>query len=407
MTFVQVIGGVPARSETANLDTLTARGHLLPERTLYVIVPAEVAVHCWLAVPPARRRRDRLRAVPYVLEDVLASDVESLHIVTGLVGTETSIEAIGIDARWLHGWINALAARGLCADEAYAEGQLVRDPVHALMHLVIDGSRWLFRCPTAGVAGACDSQAAPEIVARMLAAPDLSGPIACVHAGPDDAPPEWLKALASDAAALDVVDVSSACAAPLTQAWLAAQAAASPPTVGLLQGRFAQAARGAARIQIERGLNVVAAAAALLIAFNVGLGLWQDSQADHQRARAVDLFRKAFPAETRVVDLRRQVNAQLRLLEAAPRPTALQRLAQTLTPLSADGSTEDRGVQSLVYTATSDKLEASILFPNVDAADRFRSAFTDAAWQAQLLTTEDSEGAVLASFVWKGPEASP
>ena len=134
-------------------------------RHLRVLVPG-AAVTLARADIPSRSLKKVLQAVPFVLEDRLAEDVETLHFAVGVHADGGYAVAIVARAR-MQQWLNELSAAGLVPTELVPDmlGLPVRD---ATLVVALDGSRVLARFPDGG-GFVTDLSLAPLLLQKQLA----------------------------------------------------------------------------------------------------------------------------------------------------------------------------------------------------------------------------------------------
>jgi len=83
----------------------------LPGRQVIVLVPAERIILARVAVPTTNRQR-QLQAVPYLLEDLLANDVEQLHFALGSY-QDGEVTVAAVAHQQMRDWMERLAEAGI------------------------------------------------------------------------------------------------------------------------------------------------------------------------------------------------------------------------------------------------------------------------------------------------------
>ena len=224
-----------------------------------MLVPAESVL--LLETPNVAGQRVQLaKAVPFALEDRLASPVEDMHFAL-TSSTQGAIAVAAVARETLRGWLGAFAALGICPDVMIPETLALPCAADATT-LLIDGERALLRSAPAQ-ASVCE-------VASLLG---------------------WLEA--SRPAVLEVFDFRAAAPLPLSNvlryherqrdplAFFAANLPADPG-LNLLQGEFAAQHR---QVPAQRLWRVAAllVAAALLLGLVWSFGDWLHLRAESAR----------------------------------------------------------------------------------------------------------------------------
>jgi general secretion pathway protein L len=317
-----------------------------------VLVPAEDVL--LLDTPRLTGGRAQvLKALPFALEDQLASPVEELYFaVPDRLDSERIAVAVVARAT-LRTWLERLAADGISADALYADTQAM--PVNPDRgSMLIEDTRILWR-----------------------AAPVQAG--VCDLAGIADA----LAVLTAGAAQMPVFDVFDFREAPPLQlagvqvryharqrdalAWLAAQ---PEPKINLLQGEFAPAHRHAPAQQVWRKAGALAAAALLLLFIYYGVDCWRLAR---QSAQLEDSARAAlhegFPEMDKVAgDPRALMQSALSGLRGGGASGGLVQLLGRIAPIL--GSTTRATLTALEYH--NDILELGMRVPDVPTLDVIR-----------------------------------
>ncbi|MCG3171203.1 MAG: hypothetical protein CALGDGBN_02798 [Pseudomonadales bacterium] len=387
--FYRCAGEQPVEVFCGTPEALAGRADFSPADPIVCVVTAEALLHLWVPAPLLRPRH-RTRAITYLVEEHLATAVEQVHVAIGPRDAGGRTPVIALEAAWLDGWLARVLALGIRPDEVYAETQLIDADDGSALRILCAGSRWLFALPGAA-AGAVASDNAAVVLSRLLAGSTCRRVV--LYGG--DAEARAVVDLLPPGAAHDRI-VEHLAAPADVRAALVARVLDATPGFGLLQGRFAGAGRRARLKQLLRVATVATVVLATLIGFDLVRGLQHARQAARLNAQAHTLYRELFPHDTRIVHLQRQFAAQLAALDRPPAPLFTQRLRQALAPLVDPPITDDSGVQSIEYHAGTDTLRLQIRFDDVQHAERYRSAFTDPAWPARLVSTDAVDDGILA-----------
>jgi general secretion pathway protein L len=265
-------------------------------RRVVVLVPgAEVTLA--EARVPGRNRQRLLRAIPYALEEQLATDVEQLHFALGPVGEGDRYPVAVVERSIMDAWAAVLRENGIQAEQLIPETLAL--PPDAGWSLMVDGETVLVR--SGDYAGfAVDSDNLPVLFSLFQAKQQA---------------PETARVFGSTVLDLEAVDVEfiDERVQPLE---VLARGWAQAPGINLLQGAYSR------REEWGRLLRPWIASAALLLAgfilvgVSTGLNYFHLSQQREQLSAEIeDVYRKAFPRARRIVNPRAQMEQKLKQLQ--------------------------------------------------------------------------------------------
>ena len=288
-------------------------GSPLPAQTRVIaVVPAE-AVTLHAVNVPARRATELRQALPFALEDRLATPVEELHFVSGARGDELTEVAV-VARQTLRDWLQRVSGLKLTADRCLADAQLLpRDGDH--LHAARVGDRLLL----AHGAGAWAIPVADWPLWRPRFA---------------HVPLRWLQANGLFAESDDL---------PATLdrrvfLRLMARGADSAAAIDLLQGEFAPVAQRAGQRRLWRWAAVLAGLAVVLALIDAAVGMLGERQRrDALRAEMGQVFRQALPDARMTADPAAQLVAELGR-QGASSSAGLFDLLRQAAPVIAQGS---------------------------------------------------------------------
>ena len=318
-------------------------------RGIVVLVPAE-AVVLFEADAVTQRRAQLVKAMPFALEDQLASPVEDLHFALAGRGSADRI-LVGVVARaTLRGWIDALTQLGIRADAMVPESLAlpVRDNATTLL---IEPERALLRWG-ASRALACDTAALGQWL--DIAAP----PAADVHD---------FRQAPRLALPLATTSYRERLADPL--AFLANHLDADP-ALNLLQGEFAPAHRHMPVQKLWRRAAALSAAALLLALAYAGTDYMRLArEADRLATAQRDALRTSAPELADIAgDPRSLMQSSLARMRGDSAGSGLLALLGRIGPVLA-GTTRVQ-LRGLEYRNAT--LELGLLAPDVSALDLLR-----------------------------------
>ena len=360
----------PARSGTV-ADALPLAGG---RRVLLLVPGSEVA----LAEPelPLRGGARVAQAVPFALEEHLASDVDALHFAIGsradsALGTPVAAVARGLMDRWNGTCVEA----GLAPQAAYADSAVVPTMPTGCTLLLDESALYVRRAEAMPfVLDAEPLATALDIALGTPADEGMPGEHVTFFVSPGEyeANRDLIEGLRARTASLQVKLMTEG-ALPV----LAAQAVGAN-AVNLLQGTYAP--RRSVSGGLQRWRLPAALAAACLLAFLAvqALSLWKLSRAEKRLdAQITEVFQQALPGQP-VVDPRAQMQGVLGggSAQGALLP-ALSVLAQALAGAPAGGKLEAINLRG-------DALDLRLVAPTVEALDGIKQAMARNGIDAEL-----------------------
>jgi general secretion pathway protein L len=366
-----VVDANGARSGPVQAGPLADALSLAQQRSVVLLLAgAEIT----LAEPelPLRGGARLAQAVPFALEEQLASEVEGLHFAIGAradaaAGTPVAVVARGLLDRWLA----ACAAAGIEPDAAYSDAETVPATTGGTTLMLDESIVYVRR------AGAppfvLDAEPLPAALALALGASADNAGHVTFYAAPSDYEQhrEAIEELRSRTATLQVKLLPDG---PLPL--LAAQCA-HVAGVNLLQGPYAAQSSLAAGLARWRVPAALAAATALVFLSGQVLAAWQLSKAEKKLdAEIAQVFAQAMPGQ-KVVDPRAQMQGMLgggggrsALLPA------VSALAQALT------ATPQAHVEAI--SSRGDVVELRLMVPSVGSLDAIKQALSVGGLSADL-----------------------
>jgi len=322
-------------------------------RRVIVLVPSEKVL--LLETPRMSAQRTQFaKAVPFALEDQLASPVEELHFALPERLDDVRVPVAVVNRAALRAWLDRLVAEGIRADALLpdalalpeaASGTLVIEEKRALLRTARNNA---FACDLAGLpqwldiaATAEGATVSPEAFDFRAAPPlNLHGRISRYHVRQRDA-----------------------------LAFFAANLSGDGP-INLLQGEFAPAHRQAPARQLWRVAGLSAAAALLLVFAYDGVDVWRLSHESNRLDAAMrDTLHEAFPEMDAVAgDPRTVMDSALKRGGAGAQANGLLGVLGQVAPIV--GGTTRSTLKSIEYHNAT--LELGVRAPDVPTLDLMR-----------------------------------
>ena len=361
-----------ARSGPVHTGPLADALSLVENRSTVLLLPgSDVA----LAEPelPLRGGTRLAQAVPFALEEQLASEVETMHFAVGARSAGASGTPVAFVARnVLDRWQAACEAAGIHPDAAYADTTAVPVSPGACTMLLDEGMLYVRRANA--VPYALDAN--PLAAALDLALGDVTeaagNAVFFAGAFEYETQRDTIEGLRSRTATLQVKLLPDG-ALPM----LAAQVV-SEPGVNLLQGPYAARSSLSARLREWRLPAALAAATALVFLASQGLSIWKLGQAEKKLdAEIAAIFSSAMPGQ-KAVDPRAQMQGVL-----GSRGAAGGALLPAVSALaSAIAQAPQAKVESMSFRGNA--LELRLTAPTVEALDSIKQAMSQGGLSAEL-----------------------
>jgi general secretion pathway protein L len=361
-------GDLPMLARLVDLKTMQDTADVV------LLVPTEhcLAMRCTV---PGRTIGQMRRALPYVVEEYLAGDIDAMHVASALVRRNSPIDVVLIERERLRVWIETLAAHGVVAGYAAPDAALLAAN-DGEVTLLFDGDRVLVRSidQVAAIASSALKLVLESFVAK--------------------APPTGIRFVAVNGAIPDVMraEVAHATQNPIewidtdshvtVLAYLAAQFPGKPPAINLLQGSLSPPQQDNVGWLRWRGAAALLGMWALvMIASETVRGVWASQRADALTSEVTALYRSYFPNDQRIQDPFKQMSAHMGGRGDAD-STFLSLLGDLAAGLAANPGAQLRSVS---FNDGRAELGAEVAVSGFDALESLK-----AAWGREGVTVEIS-----------------
>ena len=350
--------------ELTMLERLVDLKTMQDSADVVLLVPTEhcLAMRCSV---PGRTIGQMRRALPYVVEEYLAGDIDAMHIASGAIRRGSPIDLVLIERERLQGWIETLAAHNVVAGYAAPDAALLA-AAQGEATLLFDGDRVLVR--------SIDQIAAIASSALKLVLDSLAGKAPSTgirFVAVNGAIPEVMRAEVAQAAQnpIEWIDADSDVT---VLAYLAAQFPGKPPAINLLQGSLAPPQQDNVGWLRWRGAAALLGVWALLIvASETVRGLWASHRADVLASEVTSMYRSYFPNDQRVQDPFKQMSAHLGA-QGDANSTFLSLLGHLAAGLAANPGSQLRSVS---FNDGRAELGAEVAVSGFDALESLKAAW--------------------------------
>ncbi|WP_425914417.1 type II secretion system protein GspL [Pseudomonas sp. GWSMS-1] len=331
-----------------------------------LVLPVEAVTACAVNLP-TRKARWLRQALPFAVEELLAEDVELMHLALGEQLADGRHRVFAVRRSWLAGWL------ALCATPPQAiavDADLLPGPGSALLPL---HGRWLLGGENVARM-AVQVQSWPQL-SPLCAQPQVA------WCGPQQSP-------------LQPIDEVKAVAEPFV--WLAQQ----PLRNNLAQGEFAgQSACG----QWQRWrplLGLVGLWLVLQWGFNLAQSWHLQRQADQYASASAALYKELFPQDSKLINLRAQFDQHLQAGAGGGQTRLLGLLAQVSGALAAEGRQVQ--ISQVDFSEARGDLALQVQAPGFAELERLRERLEGGGLAVQLGSASREGSGVSARVVIGG-----
>ncbi|MEM8768986.1 MAG: type II secretion system protein GspL [Pseudomonadota bacterium] len=347
---------------------------------LVVVVPAEHVLALNTEVPGRSVGHIR-RALPFVVEEFIAADIERMHLAHGPIKRGAPVRVNLIDIDYLDDWMTCFEELKLRPGFMVSDAELL--PVHE------KGATVLLEPETALIR--TDSQAASidrDNLGLALETLDVelievvNGQLDGITSGQLDAGVQVLAGEESDP--------------PLV--YLARRWRGLPDAVNLLQGNYTPAKPPTENLYRWRAVASLGGIWLLIgLLGMVAQGVWAGLQADTLQEQSEALYRDIYPGERRINNVRRQMRQKLG-----------ERVEGTAGDFSAylgylaQGIDRSVSIWSLTYSENRNELAADLQLSSYDALEQFKQRIERLGVSLEITSAEQQDAGVRARVRLQG-----
>lgn len=333
-----------------------------------VLVPGELVLLTAVNIP-SRQMRQIKQALPYMVEELIADNIEDVHMALPSAKPEAdaALPVAVIGHHLLIDWLDQLYQHGIRPDWMCPDTLAVPWREHG-RNFFVSGERVLYRDQRFSAQAFFTAQL--DTYLGLLKAQAITDEIGAVprfqiSAGTDSV--ELATQVGAAIAAALQVEVSTTHYTETSGEVLASNALLHrDDMINLLQGGYAQQRKSDAGAWRR---TAVAASIGLLIyvAISGASGLWFSWQAKQTEARTISFYRELFPQERRVVSPRKQMQAHMRG-PGSDVVSPLPLLAKTALGLRNNNIQLDE----LRYSQQRSDLQLQLRAPTMDVLDKIK-----------------------------------
>ena len=322
---------------------------------IVVIVPGD-DVLLSVARVPGRNRQRVLRAIPYALEEQLASDVETLHFAIGPAQDEDHYPVAVVDRSRMDGWADQLAEHNIVANQWLPE-MLALPLTDDGWSVMIEGDAVLVRSgPCAGFA--CDLETFPALISLFVSREQAPAQACLFGSSIIDLGDIDVEVIDQELQALEILG----------------RGFVQGPTIDLLQGRYSRREEWGRMLRPWKATAALLVAGLVLATFSTGINYFRlSNEQDELAAEIENVYRQTFPQARRIVNPRAQMEQELKQLQrqagGGGQTAFLALLVDVARILRSSG-----GIQVQGATYRDGRLDLQLLADNVQVLDQLKQA---------------------------------
>ena len=368
-----------AKEEEIIASGTLASAHALGElreraggRPVVTLVPGSDLIFRRVSLP-GKYSRQAAAALPYLLEEQIASDVDELHLVV-LAHEGHDVDLMAVDKEKMQTWLGWLEAAGLKSQQLLPDVLALPQAADGWSALQL-GKEWLLR------QGPCQGIVADEPLLAMLLAVEAEPVTIHSHTSVPPIPTANWQAADPELPMLLLAKGALNCQA------------------NLLQGPYRPQTEYSRYWLQWRKVAVVAGLLLLVALTQRGVHLYQLAEQDKAlKAEIRQVYTRIFPGETRIVNVRSQMAQHLKLLGQTPQDGVLLLLTE-LAPTFAE--VPGLKPQVLRFDAARGELRLQVTAPGFTEIERFRE-LAGKRFEVQQGEVRSTEGKVEGALVLKG-----
>lgn len=350
-------------SNAAQLSELTERAG---NRPVIVLVPSADVIFRALTLPGRLTSQTQL-ALPFMLEDEVASDVEKLHI-TVLAHQGQSVQIAAVEQEQMQHWLAWLTDAGLTTQQLLPDVLALPQPADNSWSMLQLGSQWLIR-QSLWQGTVVDDSWLPIWMSSHEQLPRLQS----YTPAPEAITADWQMSL---------------CELPMQ---LFAQNLPTEQS-NLLQGIYRTITPWKKQWVRWRSLTLLAGFWLLLCVGNQSLEYSALSQQQQQlQQQMTTLYRQLFPAEKRVINPRVQLKQHLDALQQKTQSDSFLSQMALLAPLLQQSS--GLKLQQLQFDANKQEFRLQISAKDFQTLEQFRGK-ASIAFETETTNMQNQDGQV-------------
>ncbi|MDB6063737.1 MAG: type secretion system protein GspL [Verrucomicrobiaceae bacterium] len=373
-----------------SLSNNSSHGNL----AITLIVPAETVLINSVSVPSSKLQHIRA-AVPHLVEDWSAAEIETLHIATASRADNGKVPIAAISKELLTHWLAALETAGLRCEQIYIDALLLPSSFDTLA-LFVDKNRILLRW-AAHNAGAINIDSLEPLLRSLLKHGDIRKIQWSAEAATDVTVLERVQTLLADLQHRHEITVDRDHAVTTFWQLLSKKTIGGGlPLINLRQGVFAVPDRHQASWRRWRPTVLVASffAVAIFMLNAIG-GIVLNHRASIAHAQNEALYRELFPQDQRLVNVAQQFRAHLATASNDGHAPFLLLFSQLAETIKNNNTEPPLQLRSLVFDAATGVLQVELVTPNIQTLDTLQKQLSAQHLRSKVISAIKENGSLI------------
>jgi len=373
--------------------------HNLQDVLVHFIVPANDFSHC-IARIPAKQSRYVRQALPYVIEENIAEDIESMHLVIGERLSKEEYPVLLISKDRMQKWYDQASGLGFPLFGIFVDAQLIGNEA-ATINAVFDGDEVLIHEGNTSVLRIDYRNLIPYLELQANASDEEKTLKMLIHEDQKDR----FQVTMAQLEHIDHITPTFETYQVSTFELLCASFFQGASLDNLCQGEFALYTGS-----VDSGLRrwwPVAAVATLWFVIQIGIDITQvmlyQQQAEDYRNQSVALYKTIFPAEKMIANPKRQLEGKLiNAADVGASAGFLPLLAEAGYQMSRLPNKAKMAFNNLQFSDQRGELAMEVRAPSLDDLDRYKRSLVQQGYQVGIGSAIREQGYVRGKLTLKG-----
>ena len=384
-------------AETPNRTTLKVLAEGIPSDASYktiILVPGEQVLLTGADVP-ARQARQIARALPFVIEEQVAENIEDLHLAIGSKLDSGEIMVAAVKHRMMEKWLEQLKSVDIEPDFFIPDSLLLPAQKEGI-NIFIDGDRALISIAV-NEAMAVDRENLGQVLDLILTEKkELKRVDFFLDADNLDQHGMELSTIEAELAEHEGLEIKIVDITETSFEYFGRLAVLSKKDVNLLQGEYKIQHEGGGLWRRWKPVMIAAAVClSLQVCFDIGKGFYFQSKADEIVVQSETLYRELFPKDKKIVNLKGQVKNHLRSIGSSNTDAGfLKLLGDSASQLKSLGKKQTIEIQQLRFDKKKQELMMEIDAQSIAQIDQYEGLLTKLGLSVKILSANEKNGLI-------------
>lgn len=350
---------------------------------LVVFCPAHLVTNVNCDVPGRNANQVR-RALPFVVEEFIASDIESMHVAAGKIVAATQVRSLVVERELLNDWLAALAEVGLHPGYLLPDAEVLSSS-NAQTSVLFDGDEALIR--SHNNVASVDLDNLEFVLPQFLddTSEELELVVVNGHLNP------LLAAQLPEQCRVNNVEIDQeqGLLGFLADQW-SRSGGTTNDRINLLQGEYeARLETAASSGRVATLLKLAALWFVIAVGAQAAKGVYADFQANKLRAEIENLYRDIYPQDQRIpVDIKRQMQAYMG--QQRPNDSLFNSMVGHLSS-ELKGSARVRGFN---YQSSRNELSIELILDGFEPLNALKESLTTSAVSVEISSADSQDDGV-------------